>query len=105
MSPSRPGTTVGPSPRARSTPAWPRPGGPNRASTRSSRTCGARGSAYSDPGIPYVSYFNGGDALHGFLRAQYGFPQSDGCVDMPYAEAAAVWPYTPVGTVVDVSTS
>ena len=26
------------------------------------------GSHYSDPGVPYVSYFNGGDALHGFLR-------------------------------------
>ena len=27
------------------------------------------GSHYSDPGIPDVSYFNGGDALHGFDRA------------------------------------
>ncbi|HXO06806.1 MAG TPA: L,D-transpeptidase, partial [Solirubrobacteraceae bacterium] len=60
------------------------------------------GSHYSDPGIPDVSYFNGGDALHGFLRAQYGFPQSLGCVEMPYAEAAAVYPYTPVGTLVHV---
>jgi lipoprotein-anchoring transpeptidase ErfK/SrfK len=63
------------------------------------------GSTYHDPGIPHVSYFNGGDALHGYIRASYGFPQSDGCVEMPYAEAAAVYPYTPVGTVVDVSTS
>jgi L,D-transpeptidase-like protein len=60
------------------------------------------GSHYSDPGIPDVSYFNGGDALHGFLRAQYGFPQSLGCVEMPYSEAAAVYPYTPVGTLVHV---
>ena len=30
------------------------------------------GSHYSDPGVPWVSYFNGGDALHGFLRASYG---------------------------------
>jgi peptidoglycan hydrolase-like protein with peptidoglycan-binding domain len=63
------------------------------------------GSHYSDPGIPDVSYFNGGDALHGYIRSSYGFPQSDGCVEMPYAEAAAVFPYTPIGTVVDVSTS
>ncbi len=63
------------------------------------------GSAYVDPGIPYVSYFNGGDALHGYIRSSYGFPQSDGCVEMPYSEAGDVWPYTPVGTVVDVSTS
>ena len=40
------------------------------------------GSHYSDPGIQYVSYFNGGDALHAFTRAQYGFPQSLGCVEM-----------------------
>ena len=61
------------------------------------------GSHYSDPGVPYVSYFNGGDALHGFLRASYGFAQSLGCVEMPYSEAAAVYPYTPIGTLVDVA--
>jgi peptidoglycan hydrolase-like protein with peptidoglycan-binding domain len=61
------------------------------------------GSHYSDPGIPDVSYFNGGDALHGFLRAQYGSPQSLGCVEMPYAEAARVYPYTPIGTLVHVA--
>ncbi len=61
------------------------------------------GSHYSDPGVPYVSYFNGGDALHGFLRASYGSAQSLGCVEMPYSEAAAVYRYTPIGTLVDVS--
>jgi peptidoglycan hydrolase-like protein with peptidoglycan-binding domain len=61
------------------------------------------GSHYSDPGIPWVSYFNGGDALHGFLRAQYGFPQSLGCVEMNYADAARVYPFTPIGTLVNVS--
>ena len=61
------------------------------------------GSHYSDPGVPYVSYFNGGDALHGFLRASYGSQQSLGCVEMPYSEAAAVYPYTPIGTLVDVA--
>jgi hypothetical protein len=61
------------------------------------------GSHYDDPGVPYVSYFNGGDALHGFIRASYGFPQSLGCVEMPYSEASQVYPYTPIGTLVDVS--
>ena len=61
------------------------------------------GSNYSDPGIPWVSYFNGGDALHGFVRSSYGFPQSDGCVEMPPANAAVVFPYTPIGTLVTVS--
>jgi hypothetical protein len=60
------------------------------------------GTLYSDPGIPWVSYFNGGDALHGFLRAGYGYPQSLGCVEMPYSSAATVFPYTPLGTLVSI---
>jgi lipoprotein-anchoring transpeptidase ErfK/SrfK len=60
------------------------------------------GGHYVDPGIPWVSYFNGGDALHGYVRASYGFPQSDGCVEMPPANAAVVWPMTPIGTLVTV---
>ncbi len=60
------------------------------------------GSHYEDPGVPWISYFNGGDALHGFERAQYGFPQSLGCVEMPPATAGEVWPYTPIGTLVHV---
>jgi peptidoglycan hydrolase-like protein with peptidoglycan-binding domain len=61
------------------------------------------GSTYHDPGIPYISYFNGGDALHGFIRSSYGFPQSLGCVEMPFSEAGAVYPYTPIGTIVNVA--
>jgi peptidoglycan hydrolase-like protein with peptidoglycan-binding domain len=61
------------------------------------------GSTYVDPGIKWVSYFNGGDALHGFPRASYGFPQSVGCVEMPIANAAVVFPLTPLGTLVTVS--
>ncbi len=61
------------------------------------------GSTYNDPGIQFVSYFNGGDALHAFTRAQYGFPQSLGCVEMPLGPAGQVWPYTPIGTLVHVA--
>ncbi len=61
------------------------------------------GSKYVDPGIRWVSYFNGGDALHGFPRASYGFPQSDGCVEMPIANAAVIFPLTPLGTLVTVN--
>ena len=61
------------------------------------------GGTYHDPGIPWVSYFHGGDALHGFLRSQYGYPQSLGCVEMPFANAKVVWPYTPIGTLVTVN--
>jgi lipoprotein-anchoring transpeptidase ErfK/SrfK len=60
------------------------------------------GSHYSDPGIMWVSYFNGGDALHSFDRASYGSPQSLGCVEMRLEDAAKIWPYTPVGTLVTV---
>ena len=61
------------------------------------------GSHYSDPGVPWVSYFNGGDALHGFLRASYGSAQSLGCVEMPYDVAHRVYGYTPIGTLVNVT--
>lgn len=61
------------------------------------------GVPYSDPGIPDISYFNGGEALHGFIRASYGFPQSLGCVEMPFASAATVFPHTPIGTLVTVA--
>ncbi|HEX3981628.1 MAG TPA: L,D-transpeptidase family protein [Acidimicrobiales bacterium] len=61
------------------------------------------GSTYDDPAVPWASYFNGGDALHGFVRATYGSPQSNGCVEMPVATAAQVWPLTPIGTLVTVT--
>jgi peptidoglycan hydrolase-like protein with peptidoglycan-binding domain len=60
------------------------------------------GTTYDDPAVPWASFFNGGDALHGFVRATYGSPQSNGCVEMPIAVAAKVWPLTPIGTLVTV---
>ena len=60
------------------------------------------GSKYHDPGIRWISYFNGGDAIHAFNRASFGTPQSLGCVELPLAAAAKVWPYTPIGTLVTV---
>jgi hypothetical protein len=60
------------------------------------------GSHYKDPGIRWISYFNGGDALHSFNRASFGTPQSLGCVELPLAAAAKVWPYTPIGTLVTI---
>lgn len=60
------------------------------------------GSSYNDPGIQFISYFNGGDALHAFTRAQYGSPQSLGCIEMSLGPAGQVWPDTPIGTLVHV---
>ena len=99
----------------RSTPPWPTPGWPvppprsgtfpvyERFVSTTMTGTNPDGSKYSDPDIPWVSYFNGGDALHGFVRGSYGFPQSDGCVEMPPAHAAVVYPLTPLGTLVTVS--
>jgi hypothetical protein len=61
------------------------------------------GSYYDDPGIPDVAYFNGGDAVHGFLRGSYGFPQSLGCVELPYSAAPVVFNYDPIGTLVNIA--
>ncbi len=60
------------------------------------------GSHYQDPGIKWISYFNGGDALHNFDRASFGTPQSLGCVELPLEAAAEIWPYTPIGTLVTI---
>ena len=60
------------------------------------------GTRYFDPGIRYISYFHRGEAIHAFNRASFGTPQSLGCVELPLAAAAKVWPYTPIGTLVTV---
>jgi peptidoglycan hydrolase-like protein with peptidoglycan-binding domain len=60
------------------------------------------GTTYDDPAVPWASFFLGGDALHGFVRAKYGFPQSNGCVEMTVANAGMLWPLTPIGTLVTV---
>jgi peptidoglycan hydrolase-like protein with peptidoglycan-binding domain len=62
------------------------------------------GTHYDDPGVPWVSYFNGGDAVHGFLRGSYGSPQSLGCVELPYAAAQVAYGLMNYGTLVTVTT-
>ena len=62
------------------------------------------GSHYEDPGIKWISYFNGGDALHNFDRSSFGTPQSLGCVELPLEAAAEEWPYTTIGTLVTIET-
>jgi lipoprotein-anchoring transpeptidase ErfK/SrfK len=60
------------------------------------------GTRYVDPGVPWISYFNGGEALHGFIRPSYGSPQSLGCVELSFDNAKKIWPFTPIGTLVTV---
>jgi peptidoglycan hydrolase-like protein with peptidoglycan-binding domain len=59
------------------------------------------GSKYADP-VSWIAYFNGGDAVHGFYRASYGWYQSLGCVELPPTTAQYVWPYLTYGTLVTV---
>ena len=61
------------------------------------------GTPYDDPGVPWVNYFDGGDAVHGFIRGSYGWPQSLGCVEVPVPTAAQIFPYVQVGTLVTVT--
>jgi len=60
------------------------------------------GSKYSDPGVPWVNYFNGGDAVHGFPRPSYGTPQSNGCVELPIGTAQRVFGMLSIGDLVIV---
>lgn len=61
------------------------------------------GSHYSDPGVPWVNYFSGGSAVHGFPRASYGSPQSVGCLELPIATAKQVYGLIGYGTLVNVT--
>lgn len=59
------------------------------------------GARYADL-VQYIAYFNGNDAVHYMPRADYGIPQSLGCIELPLAQAARVWPYLAYGTLVTV---
>jgi len=49
------------------------------------------GQRYDDPNVPYVMYFDGGRAIHGFSRSVYGYPQSLGCVELPVYKARRLY--------------
>jgi len=60
------------------------------------------GSYYDDP-VYWINYFNGGDAVHGFVRGSYGFPQSLGCVELPIPTAHVAFNYLAIGDLVTVA--
>jgi len=60
------------------------------------------GSHYSDL-VQYVSYFNGGDAVHYFARGGYGYQQSLGCVELPFDAAKQAYPFLTLGSLVTVT--
>jgi peptidoglycan hydrolase-like protein with peptidoglycan-binding domain len=60
------------------------------------------GTHYVAPDVPWVNYFNGGDAVHGYPRASYGSPQSNGCVELPIEAAHTVYGMLSIGDIVEV---
>lgn len=60
------------------------------------------GTKYADP-VYWINYFQGSDAVHGFVRAKYGFPQSLGCVEVPPAVAKKIYPHLYLGSLVTVA--
>ncbi len=59
------------------------------------------GTRYSSP-VYYISYFRGSLAVHWYPRASYGFPQSLGCVELPWSVAKTAWQYLSYGTLVTI---
>lgn len=60
------------------------------------------GSHYADP-VQWVSYFVGGSAVHYIPRGSYGYPQSLGCVELPYSASVRAYSYLPYGSLVTVT--
>jgi peptidoglycan hydrolase-like protein with peptidoglycan-binding domain len=60
------------------------------------------GTKYADP-VQWISYFNGGDAVHYFDRPGYGYYQSLGCVELPLNPAKFIYNYLTYGTLVTVT--
>ena len=60
------------------------------------------GSHYADP-VQWVSYFVGGSAVHYIPRGSYGYPQSVGCVELPYSASVQAYHYLPYGSLVTVT--
>ena len=74
-----------------------------RYPTQTMQGTNINGSYYVDHGVKWVNYINGSVAIHGFIRASYGFPQSLGCVELPVAQAAIAWKWLHYGSVVNIS--
>lgn len=73
------------------------------------------GEGYSQPNTPWISYYNGGEALHGApaymwgehpIYIQQGVPGSHGCINMQVNDAKWMYDFATIGTrvVVDGTT-
>ena len=61
------------------------------------------GPGYNLPGVPYVMYFAGANAIHGtYWHNNFGRPMSHGCVNMRIPEAKWIYRWASIGTPVSV---
>ncbi len=59
------------------------------------------GPGYYLPGVPHTMYFYRGYALHGtYWHHNFGHPMSHGCINLTRADAAWLYGWAPVGTLV-----
>jgi LysM repeat protein len=59
------------------------------------------GPGYYLPGVPHTMFFYKGYALHGtYWHNNFGRPMSHGCINLTRADAAWLYSWTPVGTLV-----
>jgi lipoprotein-anchoring transpeptidase ErfK/SrfK len=62
-----------------------------------------RGPGYYLPDVPYIMYFKGDYGLHGtYWHNNFGTPMSHGCVNLSIDDAAWVYSWSAMGTVVNV---
>jgi lipoprotein-anchoring transpeptidase ErfK/SrfK len=67
------------------------------------RAADMSGDDYYLPKVPYVMYFHEGYGLHGtYWHNNFGTPMSHGCVNLRTDDAAWLYEYSRVGTVVSV---
>jgi lipoprotein-anchoring transpeptidase ErfK/SrfK len=65
------------------------------------RSANMSGPDYFLPNVPYVMYFYKGYGLHGtYWHQNFGFPMSHGCVNYTITDAAWLFDFASVGTVV-----
>ena len=74
-------------------------------STRPWKAPNSDGSKYETPDVPWVTYFEGGYALHGaYWRDRFGYDAgyngSHGCVNMKVEDAKWIYDWAPEGTTV-----
>jgi lipoprotein-anchoring transpeptidase ErfK/SrfK len=67
------------------------------------RSAPMSGPGYYLPNVPYIMYFYKGYGLHGtYWHSNFGTPMSHGCVNLRTDEAAWLYNWASVGTLVNV---